>query len=149
MSQPLQLRLYTSPVGMYLTVRGRLGSTTADQLGNVVGTALDRLDTGRLSIDLSHTEAIDLAAIRALTGYRTVALRRGIALTVVNAPRPVRAALHACRADDLLVPPGTDTPEPADSGGTTVGRFHVLRPACVRRPEPAASTRAGGRRHRR
>ncbi|MDI1465200.1 STAS domain-containing protein [Catellatospora sp. KI3] len=147
MTQPLQLRLYPSPVGMYLTVYGRLDGTTAGQLGSLVGTALDEMGTGRLSIDLSRTDAIDLAAIRALSGYQAEARSRGIALTVVNAPGPVRNALHACRADDLLTPPAAETAQPAVAG--TAGRRRVLRPACVRRPDPAAATRAVGRRHRR
>ncbi|WP_170213351.1 STAS domain-containing protein [Catellatospora citrea] len=139
MTDKLELRLYTSPVGVYLTARGRLDSTTAHQLGRAIGVALDRCPTDRLTVDFAALDAIDAAGIGALMILRTSALRRGVHLTVADPPPHIRAAIQALRADQLLATPSRDLPDGASSHHlanrrrSIAARHHCLRPSTAAR----------------
>lgn len=138
MTDKLELRLYTSPVGVYLTARGRLDSTTAHQLGRAIGVALDRCPTDRLTVDFAALDAIDAAGVSVLMLFRTSALRRGVHLTVADPPPHIRAAIQALRADQLLAAAASDLPAGAspqhhvDRRSVALGH-HCLRPSAARR----------------
>ncbi|MEU8075029.1 STAS domain-containing protein [Catellatospora citrea] len=139
MTDKLELRLYTSPVGVYLTARGRLDSTTAHQLGRAIGVALDRCPTDRLTVDVAALDAIDAAGISVLMLFRTSALRRGVHLTVADPPPHIRAAIQALRADQLLAATSRDHPDSsspqrhADRRRFMVVGHHCLRPSTAAR----------------
>ncbi|GAA1360537.1 STAS domain-containing protein [Catellatospora chokoriensis] len=138
MTEKLELRLYTSPVGVYLTARGRLDSTTAHHLGRAIGVALDRCPTDRLTVDFAALDAIDAAGIGVLMLLRTSALRRGVHLAVADPPAHIRAAIQALRADQLLAATPGDL---ADSASLRQHadrrRSHVIRRPCLRPPTAA------------
>ncbi|GAB4057127.1 STAS domain-containing protein [Catellatospora paridis] len=141
MTEKLELRLYTSSAGVYLTARGRLDSTTAHQLGRAIGVALDRYPTDRLTVDCAGLDAIDAAGISVLMLFRSSALRVGVHLTIADPPPHIRAAIRALRADQLLVPtshdhadgvPSLHRPAPRRSSAAP---HHCLRPPTgTRRP---------------
>ncbi|GAA1422059.1 hypothetical protein GCM10009662_80530 [Catellatospora coxensis] len=141
MTDKLELRLYTSPVGVYLTACGRLDSTTAHQLGRAIGVVLDRYPTDRLTVDCAGLDAIDAAGVSVLMLFRTSALRLGVHLTVADPPPHVRAAIEALRAEQLLAATPRDRPDAvnpwqhADRRRAVVLRYRCLRPAtAARRP---------------
>lgn len=141
MTEKLELRLYTSPVGVYLTARGRLDSTTAHQLGRAISVVLDRYSTDRLTVDCAALDAIDAAGISVLMLFRTSALRLGVHLTVADPPPHIRAAIEALRAEQLLAATPRDHADGgrpwhhADRRRSRALRHHCLRPStAARRP---------------
>ncbi|MFC7243070.1 STAS domain-containing protein [Catellatospora aurea] len=139
MTEKLELRLYTSPVGVYLTARGRLDSTAAHQLGKAIGVVLERFPTDQLTVDCAGLDAIDAAGISVLMLFRTSALRLGVHLTVADPPPHIRAAIEALRAEQLLAAApheqlfGVD--QPADGRRSRGLRYHCLHPStAARRP---------------
>ncbi|WP_155370800.1 STAS domain-containing protein [Catellatospora vulcania] len=141
MTEKLELRLYTSPVGVYLTARGRLDSTTAHQLGKAIGVVLDRFPTDQLTVDCAGLDAIDAAGVSVLMLFRTSALRLGVHLTIADPPPHIRAAIQALRADQLLAATPCDVSDSAppwhhtDRRRSITAHLHCLRPtAAARRP---------------
>ncbi|MEU7823803.1 STAS domain-containing protein [Catellatospora sp. NPDC049133] len=140
MTEKLELRLYTSPVGVYLTARGRLDSTTAHQLGKAIGVVLDRFPTDQLTVDCAGLDAIDAAGISVLMLFRTSALRLGVHLTVADPPPHIRAAIEALRAEQLLAttprdPDGVSPWHQPERGRSRALRYHCLHPStAARRP---------------
>src|SRR5688572_12704787 len=102
MTENLQLRLYTSPVGLYLTARGRLDATTTHRLVSAIGFALDRYPAGRLTLDLSDLDSIDSAAVATLIGLRATMRYQDVDLAIADPPSHIRAAIHALGAGHLL-----------------------------------------------
>lgn len=139
MTEPLELRLYAAPSGLYLTVGGWLDATTAHLLGRAIAVALERFETDRLTVDLADVEAIDVAGIATLTMFHAAALRRGVKLCISRPPEAVRAAIHAAGADVLLVSAAPEW-DPEVEGG--VRRFTDAGSACLRPRTPAGRARA-------
>lgn len=135
MTEKLELRLYTSPVGVYLTACGRLDSTTAHQLGKAIGVVLDRFPTDQLTVDCAGLDAIDAAGVSVLMLFRTSALRLGVHLTIADPPPHIRAAIQALRADQLLAAtPGEVPPwQQADRHRSRALRHRCLRPSAAAR----------------
>ncbi|MEV4416445.1 STAS domain-containing protein [Catellatospora sp. NPDC049609] len=142
MSEPLELRLYAAPSGLYLTVRGWLDATTAHLLGKAIAVALERFEADQLTVDLADVEAIDVAGIATLTMFQAAALRHGVTLCIARPPAAVRAAIHAAGADVLLaVAPADEWEPPIDDERPR--RFTDARRSCLRPRTPAGR----GRRH--
>ncbi|WP_144124074.1 STAS domain-containing protein [Catellatospora sichuanensis] len=142
MTDKLELRLYTSAVGVYLTARGRLDSTTAHQLGRAIGVALDRYPTDRLTVDVAALDAIDAAGISVLMLFRTSALQRGVHLTVADPPPHIRAVIRALRADQLLAAAFRDLPGGASPRHRGDRRRSIAVPRHCLRPSTAARRRS-------
>ncbi|GAA2378417.1 hypothetical protein Cme02nite_19250 [Catellatospora methionotrophica] len=136
MTRRLQLRLYRSPVGLYLTVHGSLDADTAQEFGDAVGLALDRCDAGRLTVDLADVDAVDIAGIAMLTLCRATALRRGITLSLTAARVSVRDAIHTARADALLAPAAAPAEPVAGQPRSSRGRYVRAGIRCLRQPAP-------------
>lgn len=136
MTTALQLRLYTSPTGLYLTVQGRLDATNAHQLGKAIAVALDRFDTPRLTLDLSNLQAIDAAGISTLMLFRDAARGRDVLLTVADTPAHIRAAISAAGTEDLLARPASPAANGAfsDHLNRTARRSFAAGHRCLRGP---------------
>ncbi|MBV1856374.1 STAS domain-containing protein [Catellatospora tritici] len=145
MAEKLQLQLYTSPVGLYLAVHGRLDATTAHRMARVVDIALDRFPTHRITLGLAGLDAIDVAGISALIQLRALAAARGIHLATDRTPAHVRQAIHALGADYILEPAtSTDHTGQPSQREACRRRFAPVGPACVRstrRPGQTPPTR--------
>ncbi|MDI1464127.1 STAS domain-containing protein [Catellatospora sp. KI3] len=138
MTEPLRLRLYSSPLGLYLTADGSLDASTADGLVRAVTLALHRLRPRRITIDLAEVHTIDPAGAVALACCRDHAVHAQAELGLTDPPPHLRRVLAAHVAD--LVPA-------APSDAATGRRLPVTawrrcpRPATAsarpRRPAPA------------
>ncbi|MEV0457919.1 STAS domain-containing protein [Catellatospora methionotrophica] len=137
MADKLRLRLYSSPLGLYLTAGGRLDGSTVHQLTTAVDLALIRLNPVRLMVDLHAVTYLDVAGVAALIACRRDAHARGAQLAVVQPSNPARATVLACAAQDLLA---GDKPTPAVLPAADSWR-HCPRPS-LRCPRPP------GRAHR-
>ncbi len=139
MSEPLELRLYAAPSGLYLTVRGWLDATTAHLLGKAIAVALERFGADRLTVDLSDVEAIDVAGIATLTMFHAAALRHGVELCITRPPAAVRAAIQAAGAQVLLATEVSDEEPWAEEPR----RFAETGYACLRPRTPSGRARSG------
>lgn len=109
-SELLRLRLYSSPLGLYLTAEGRLDGSTVQQVTTTVDLALTRLSPVRITVDLSAVTYLDVAGVATLIACRRDAHARGVQLTVAQPSGQVRNTVLACGADDLLEAGGAAAP---------------------------------------
>lgn len=134
MPEDLQLQFYTSPLGLYLTARGRLDATTANHLAKAIGVALRRFPAGRLTLDVSHLDTVDAAGVAMLVLLRLVVARQGVDLNLTEVPAHIRSVIVAARADQLLASaspsPGSAMPPRVRPGH----RFVAVRAPCLRPP---------------
>ncbi|BCJ75108.1 hypothetical protein CS0771_46520 [Catellatospora sp. IY07-71] len=114
MSDRLRLRLYSSPLGLYLTADGCIDGSTVQQVTTAVDLALTRLNPVRITVDLTAVTYLDVAGVATLIACRRDARARGAHLTVTQPSSQVRATVLACGAGDLLdVGGAVDPPLPA------------------------------------
>lgn len=136
MTEPLRLRLYSSPLGLYLTAAGRLDADTAACLAQAIGLVLRRLPGRPITVDLSGLDTINAAGIGVLLLYRAAAARHGVRLRVADPPPHIRAAIDA-HGSDLL-----DSTRPSSSCRVlpTPSWRRCHRPSLRTCRPPAAST---------
>jgi anti-anti-sigma factor len=109
-SERLRLRLYSSPLGLYLAADGRLDGSTVQQVTAAVDLALTRLNPLRIIVDLSAVTFLDVAGVATLIACRRDARARGAELTVAQPSSQVRNTVLACGAGDLLSPGSAAAP---------------------------------------
>lgn len=114
MSERLRLRLYSSPLGLYLTAEGSIDGSTVKQVTTAVDLALTRLNPVRITLDLSAVTYLDVAGVATLIACRRDTDARGAQLTIAQPSSHVRSTILACGAGDLLeMGTAADPPLPA------------------------------------
>ncbi|MFD0598790.1 STAS domain-containing protein [Catellatospora coxensis] len=136
MSGQLRLRLYSSPLGLYLTAEGRIDASTVGQVTTAVDLALTRLSPVRITVDLSAVTYLDIAGVATLIACRRDARTRGAHLTVAQPSSQVRSTVLACGAGELLAGAAT---EPLLPAADTWRRCRRPSLRCLRPPGRARS----------
>ncbi|WP_186316229.1 STAS domain-containing protein [Catellatospora sichuanensis] len=136
----LRLRLYSSPVGLYLIAEGVLDTGSVHQLTRAVDLAIHRLNPARFTVDVGGLDFVDVAGVATLIACRRQAHARGVGFRIVQPTAQIKATASACGAGDLLCPPDDNRPQPA---GALRRRSHLPGLNCLRAPRHARRASRG------